>query len=631
MSEEDIQKISTFDDRVVQSPSQYAIVKGANSINSMPFSAQTENGAQHQYNIQVPNQGVYMDRALLWTSTCYLQVTAYTQPGVNTTSIRLGRDVSLNSFPLHRLINVVNGTINNQNVSFNCDVLNEVLALVDDDRNKIVRTCPTSTEYFLDKADEAVTGMSTIGGAELITNRADRTNGAYPRVWFTLANGTIPTGVVPVQIGVTNVAVNPVDGSLVPVAPAVFWAPNTAITFYIKFTSTEKFLLSPLIFSEMCDRDTGIFGLNNVLLTLNMAQPSFNAQLGRTLALGSALLNTAPGSTNIIAYNTTAPQVFQGSVINVQFLDPNWEAPLPSRSMVPYMDYSRYLSRVTGTTLPAYSAVDPTAHTLIPTQTITLPFIPDILLLSVRPENYADGTQGSFTFPIDSISLQWANRSGLLSSHTPEQLYMMSQSNGLKQTYEEWIGLATSARYASNYGKVPLTGGMLVLRPGIDFVLEPGQAPGMVGNFVFQANIYVRNQLPTAWADPLRVCVLAVNSGFFATVYGSSTIMRGVLDPADVISKGAVSVTQSTLQRMIGGGWMDGAKRFFSNAASGKYNDQAKKAWELGKALHGAYKQTQGGMDVDGGARSGGGYGSMSAGGPMGGSKRVRLLGERAM
>ena len=54
----------------------------------------------------------------------------------------------------------------------------------------------------------------------------------------------------------------------------------------------------------------------------------------------------------------------------------------------------------------------------------------------------------------------------------------MSVNNGLDMDFDEWSGSAWVAG-GSNSTLTPLVGGPLVLRPGRDFALSTGQAPGL--------------------------------------------------------------------------------------------------------------------------------------------------------
>ena len=173
----------------------------------------------------------------------------------------------------------------------------------------------------------------------------------------------------------------------------------------------------------------------------------------------------------------------------VQFLTPSLDIPLPPKNIVPYMEFPRYISQNVGPSpLPsakiAYS-VTPTGVTTFSSITTTLPNIPDLMMIYVKPTAYPDSTNGDWTLPITNISLNFDNFSGLLANHTPFQLYKMSVDNGLDMDWNLWSGqlnVTQSGGSTSIYqsgGVVGSAGGALVLRPGRDFALQAGQAPGL--------------------------------------------------------------------------------------------------------------------------------------------------------
>jgi hypothetical protein len=181
----------------------------------------------------------------------------------------------------------------------------------------------------------------------------------------------------------------------------------------------------------------------------------------------------------------------------------------------------------------------------------------------------ADSTKGDFMLPITGISVNFDNFAGLLSAHTQEQLYKMSVHNGLEMDWAQWSGLAHTAGpnqatsgtslnnpgynpYALPGNLIPSVGSMLVLKPGRDIVLQAGQAPSLVGNFVLQFNISVANYLPFAVSP--QIVVITANSGFFETIKGSSRVVKGVLTEQDIISAPvAPESTTGGLRRAVGG------------------------------------------------------------------------------
>jgi len=152
------------------------------------------------------------------------------------------------------------------------------------------------------------------------------------------------------------------------------------------------------------------------------------------------------------------------------------------------------------------------------------------------------------------------NFSGLLSSHTAEQLYSMCVKNGLEMDWNQWSGSAQVA--GSNAGpagalggRVGMTGGPLVLAFGEDITLQAGQAASLVGNFTLQLNLQVKNNY--SFGVIPQMYVVTVNSGFFESIRGSSRIIKGVLSEQAIISAPMAGMGGRTeMARLVGAGFM---------------------------------------------------------------------------
>jgi hypothetical protein len=220
------------------------------------------------------------------------------------------------------------------------------------------------------------------------------------------------------------------------------------------------------------------------------------------------------------------------------------------------MEFPRYVLSGTASA-PAFGTFS------VQSQTITLPQIPDLLILYCKPQSYS-ATDGDWYYPFNSygspnaqpISINLDNFSGLLSSQTAQQLYAMCVRNGLDLPWSQWsgkakCGISLSASGNGDLSAVATTGGFLVLKPSQDVTLQSGQAPSLVGNFTFQFNATFYN--PTAETSiPYNLYTITANSGFFETIRGSSRIIKGVLTEADIISA-PMAGSRSGLTRWVGG------------------------------------------------------------------------------
>lgn len=571
----EVAKYSVFDPRIVQTKPKYAVEKGALSLTNVNFQAQTADASSVQFNVQVPSENVFVDRAVEWVGATVaivrVTITAGTLPVPAGTP--LSGIVSPAAFPLHQAVSQMSATINDATVTVNTqDVLPQVLRLSDMRDARRQRTCPTMLDRYAVYPDSRVVKNSPLLGWDQTTVSDGVPNGGFQGFYYATSAVGAPQPSSGAGTTVDNVAY--VNGQ--PVLAADLAATATRnVALYVVCASTEKLLLPPFIFSDQYELSTGLFGVQNFQVQMNMApNPSravrvsldttlFDADSG--LALDAVL--SVPAAGDFTAWSTTAPigglWVAKPS-LSVQFLTPALDIPLPPKSIVPYMEFPRYIA--TPGTVVDSSVNYATAGTPIQSQTITLPNIPDLLLIYVKPSSYSNSTQGDWSLPITSVSLNFDNFSGLLANHTQKELYQMSLHNGVDMDWSEWSGLgriplsqvATAGVVATRGGgQRGLVGGPLVLRPGRDFALQTGQAPGLVGNFTLQFNLTVQNF--TGSAQTPNIYTVPISSGFFETIKGSSRIIKGVLTEQDILGA-PPSAPSADLERMVGDGRRSGGR-----------------------------------------------------------------------
>lgn len=547
MATSDIAKQSVFDNRIIQQSPAFAVNKGALSLTAVPFRAIGESTTQHTYNCPIPSQNIFIDRAVDWESTFTVRcdVAPITVPrGANEPILSLGKDVAFTSFPLHSMTQTMTATINDTTVTMNTqDVLKEVIRLTSLPANRKSRTCPTHDDMYVSHTDAYLTNSTALGGYGEAYDVYNVGNGAYPLVRFCRADGTPLVGSAN-YVGDNGIQVDFVNG--IPIRTALSDA-NT-VNLYLQITSTEKLVLSPFIFANSHEWDTGLFGINAIQFVMNLGSPS-------------RVLRSAGGSGRIVSNVVFPPQdttPFTDSRVLFQFLTPSLDVPLPPKSVVPYMEFPRYITNVNPGAVSGSQNGGLGQDFTIQSQTIVLPQIPDMLIIYARPQSYGTNTTlGDYHFPPSQISLNFDNFAGLLSAHRQTQLYQMAVHNGLDMDYASWTGRG----YTGRDGRaVPLVGGYLVLRPGVDFALQSGQAPGLAGNFVLQYNITLRNTTGAdlGAGDTVSLYTVAVNAGFFESMAGSSRVIKAVVSEADIISAEPAGVgSQDALKRVVGSGFFD--------------------------------------------------------------------------
>lgn len=592
----EVSKYSVYDPRVIQQKPKYAVEKGAMSVNNVTFNAQTANSSSQQFNVIVPSENVFIDRAVDWVSGGVISV-ALTMSGLGAASgnvLITPGEIALAAFPCHQTVQQMTATINDASVSVNTsDVLNQVLRLSDLALHRKQRTCPTMLDTYA-----TYPRASSVGGVDTATSQAalfqssplatygarfesdQLPNGAFSQWWFCDVNGaplTTNNG-LPVSTGTGTVSE----------------------VFHIRFQSTEKLLLPPFIFGDGFELSTGLFGVQNFQVQMNLASSPARAIRIADTYIGRAVGTARTVTTFTPAWSTSTTLTYSpfpiAPALSVQFLTPALDVPLPPKSIVPYMEFPRYVTNLTMTQASTLGATVPTSQggrtgaTSYSSNTITLPNIPDLIMVYAKPSTVGatigtaalytgqlpvgvwDSCMSDFTLPISAISINFDNFSGLLASHTQYELYKMSVNNGLDMDFSTWSGESKRVP-ASGTGTpyVALCGGPLVLRPGRDFALQAGQAPGLVGNFSLQFNVTLGNQF-AAPITSMSLYVVPISSGFFETIKGSSRIIKGVLTEQDILSA-ASAAPSADLDRLVGRGDLRDDMRMARTEGNGRKKD----------------------------------------------------------
>jgi hypothetical protein len=479
----------------------------------------------------VPSQNVFVDRAIDWSARTLVQFNVAVNADIrgdqpdtladaqSYSVINFGSDVALSAFPLHEIVATLTATINDTSVTVNLDtVLHEVLRLTDYKKNRLPRTCPTMLDKYANYDDAYMGVNSPLGNYLQQPDTCEAPNGAWGQLEFCNANGTPLRSLVGPTAAANNYVASGVtvyfNAAGIPIrTPDAIGAEPAQYPLFVSFFSNERLVLSPFIFADAHEYSTGLFGINNIQLVMNMKSGSSLSRVLRSTVKGGATVSSVA-----LANFSATGSPFQDAKVNVQFLTPSLDLELPAKSIVPFTEFPRYISN-------NYAELAAGASTTLQSQTIVLPQIPDMLVIYCKPSAYS-ATEGDYYLPITKISVNFDNFAGLLSSHTTEQLYHIAVHNGLHMDYNAWRGKArgvmappgaTGANPLVN-GNIQTVGGFLVLKPGQDITLQAGQAPSLIGNFTFQAQVTVENT--SAAAKTPVLFVMAVNSGFFETLAG---------------------------------------------------------------------------------------------------------------
>ena len=424
-------------------------------------------------------------------------------------AFQYGLTDSLNSYPLQSCFSTANVLINNANSSTNYQDVLPFLKLLEDSKNsdKINSTSPDYVNEFWGMYSDAILTNSN--------PMASYNEASYD-------NARIPNGAYPASITVNHyIAGVLTDSSLISTATSDTW------TIYITFKGlTEPFLgLSP--FANKDFNKAGLLGVNNLAITLNI-----DAQLKRVWCTGNSYVNNAGTGlssyiTNITLGNPSSNGLgFTNSKLMFNFLTLSdlQYSKVSTRSVTNYSDYSRYIAPASSSPLVA-----PNGTGSVTFQNIQLNQIPNLLCFALRVPiaNQTQAYTDSF-LKINTVSITLNNQSGLIASALIENLYNMSVDSGSHQSFYSFGGRANAVQSGVAV-TVPTLGSMICINPAKYLSLNPLLSNSSIGQFNLQITITnFENQFPFS-IQPEGI-IMCLNSGYFVTETGSSSIFTAVLD-----------------------------------------------------------------------------------------------------
>jgi hypothetical protein len=210
--------------------------------------------------------------------------------------------------------------------------------------------------------------------------------------------------------------------------------------------------------------------------------------------------------------------------LNLNYLSTQASDLLASRNVVPFSDYSRFLT-VSDQVFAANASHSINAHA------VQLSQIPNRLyIVPSKPINSHTMKDSNAFLAIEGISVNFNNVAGILANANANDLYKLSVANGSKQDLYEFMGAASVADGV----RKNTTGSILVINPARDLSLPDYLSNGSIGQYSFQANIRERN-LDSVDITP-EILIIAEYDGFFLTEAGQSMKQTGLLTKDVVVN-----------------------------------------------------------------------------------------------
>jgi hypothetical protein len=539
------------------------------------------------FNVQVPSENIVVNREILVQSKIRVQMKITGVP-TGKWAFGYGSRESLAPFPLNQLFTTSSCQINNTSVSVNTqDVLSPLLTIGDMETttryNGMTPSLPDA--YYKLYSSATQDNGATPGYYPALNNPmagynfANYDNDLLPRGAFPYSDLTISRFVVGTPGTTENgQSTDPTN---------IFW-----VRFSV--TVTEPLIgLSPFIYGCPQFNKQGLVGVNSMSFVFNIDSTArrfycrapwdgasandFQLQLGWSAAKD-------PNGADVVGF-TSSKEAFDDTKMLVNFLSTQPSDLISAKNIVPFMDLPRYITS-------NFDEIPWGANTsrTLSSNNIQLNQLPDYFIIYCRDAYLNTTTPGSTAmfsrtgfFTINSISVNLSNTSGLLSSATQQDLWRMSVNNGSNQSWLGFSGSVNVNNEPSGFGEgdtfIRTAGSVLILSPAMDLSLPDYITSGSIGQFNFQFNLGVTSYEETA-AKP-EIVVIAVNSGIFSTIAGSSSVYTGILSKQIVLdtksSQRIDPITSAQYIRSVGGSLADRALGALkANPLVKKYTDKIK-------------------------------------------------------
>ena len=333
-----IKPILVVDSRLnIKNSIDFAVYQGGQNVSQQSFAATTQNSSSHNYVIQVPSTTVVTDRRVLWTSTVIFQVSGV--PAAGDYLVNYGTNDSFAPFPLAQLCNTINAQINNTSASINLqDCLPGILRCMDKEALcKYSNMTPVYLDPYRDYSVDQVEYFNNPNG--------DYTNIASNSSYF-------PRGAF---------AINSITGNTIQATGAT---DNKVVT--ISATFTEPIFLSPFVYGDS-DNESGFFGITQLQLVMNI----------------DSTMKRMWRSSSPIALTLSNLQFSESSIL-VNFLTPKPSNLISEVSVLPIMDFDRYVTNNLGDIVAFNTTTNQPGLNVYNSSNFQLGRIPDSIIIYVR-------------------------------------------------------------------------------------------------------------------------------------------------------------------------------------------------------------------------------------------------------
>ena len=607
MSADAYELVRSTDPRVTASKPTFTAEVSGSSSSFVPYAANTLSTSQCGWQIATPSTQVVLQRDLTVTTT--LVVNCVVTTGVQTVNAPiavLGRDLAFNAFPFNAAVNTWNISLGSSATSSQNTSLPDLLRCCDTRASRRSRMAPCALPKYASWND-ALGTLSGLGSYADVQDGDESALGAFVAYYVGPDNKPLRGYATTTYTGANGTVVTIDQTRGIPLASA---ASNAGpVNIYLAIETREPILCSPFSWSSDDARfSEGLFNIANV---------NIQAQMSSAAAVG--LIQNCSASSGCALTAQTLQAITQSSVW-AHYLTPSLQTPLPKICTIAMPQVVSFPQTVASTLAPGASAT-------LTFNNVAVGSVPDVFLISVRPQASDAGVPSQatdFALAITGVpQMQFANQSGLMSGWPQWALWQESVAAGCKLDYLAWSGASTSGGALT-----PMAGSTLALRPGLSFALPVGVSQGTSGQYQLSFQLQVLNQ--TAWTITNPVITLTtISSAFFVASETSSSIVNVALTESDVL-KAPHGMPRYNASRLIGGGFWSSLGSHAFKAAKFLLPHAANAAADghLGEHAQAVAKMVRGGAPgVSGAGLSGAGMHRLNAKGRGSIAERLAMLG----
>ncbi len=316
----------------------------------------------------------------------------------------------------------------------------------------------------------------------------------------------------------------------------------TNTTADVEFDLCEPLMVSPLHFNK--SMANGFIGVKNLSVVIQWKADLMSSMWSRNETDG--LFSTA-----VVSF-VGAPELLVRTITPSELVSTD----IPDSSVYPYHHIQSFQ-----TGLPTLA---PGATNTSVNDSIQLSVIPRRMFIyvirSINEERY---DRPDAFLPIQNVSINFANRSGLLSSATQRDLYNIAKKNGCNMSWREWSG-KESHQIVGSDNEISAIGGPLALLIPEDIALTNSDllAPGVSEKVNVQISVTYTNVNPTDAITP-RLMIVVQTDGIFTIQNGLSYQQTGIVSQQDVMDvKFLEGIDYEDVIDLYGGDFFSDVKSF---------------------------------------------------------------------